>query len=160
MPLTGATDQIVVHGTAIALGDRAVLLRGASATGKSDLALRAIAAPLGWFGATSFQLVGDDQVVVQRMGAGLTVQAHPNLEGLIEVRGLGILPVAHQGATYLELIADFVAAVDVDRLPDPWPTAVLLGVTLPVMRLAPFEASSPLKLALALSRQPWRADAD
>jgi serine kinase of HPr protein (carbohydrate metabolism regulator) len=144
-----------LHGTAIALGDRAVLLRGPSGAGKSDLALRAMAANLAPFADRSFQLVGDDQVMVLRAGGGLMVNAHPKLAGLIEVRGLGILPVAHLPEAGLVLVADLVAGGDIERLPDPWPVTDVLGVPVPVMRIAPFEASAPLKLALALTQRPW-----
>lgn len=155
MALTGDTDAIVLHGTAISLGGHAVLLRGPSGAGKSDLALRAMAATFGCFTEASFQLVGDDQVVVRRGNDGLFVQGHPRLAGLIEVRGLGILPVQAVVEAGLVLIADLVAGGDIERLPDPWPVAPVLGVGLPVMRIAPFEASAPLKLALALTQRPW-----
>jgi hypothetical protein len=56
----------------------------------------------------------------------------------------------------LSLLVDLVAPEQVERLPDPWPSDMLLGVSLPVLQLAPFEASAPLKLALALTREPWR----
>lgn len=162
MPLTGGSDGIIVHGTAITRGSRAVLLRGPSGAGKSDLALRALATPLdaldGTSGQDGFQLVGDDQVVVRRSGDGLTVHAHPRLAGLIEVRGIGIVPVAHAGPAALVLIAELVSGGAVDRLPDPWPTESLLGITLPVLRIVAFEASAPLKLALALAQEPWRAE--
>ncbi len=158
--LTGDTDGTVVAGTAIVLGDRAVLLRGRSGAGKSDLALRAMAASLGCFSGSSFDLVGDDQVVVRRRGGSLLVEAHPRLAGLLEVRGVGVLPVPHVPGAELLLIADLAAAGDIERLPDPWPTETLLGVRLPVMRIAALEASAPLKLALALLRRPWQAVAD
>lgn len=160
MAFTGGTDGTVVAGTAIALGNRAVLLRGPSGAGKSDLALRAMSASLGCFSDTSFRLVGDDQVVVRRQGGGLLVQPHPRLEGLLEVRGAGILPVPHVAEAELLLIAELSGAGEIERLPDPWPTETLLGVSLPVMRIAALEASAAPKLALALLRRPWQAVAD
>ncbi|MBN8532408.1 MAG: aldolase, partial [Alphaproteobacteria bacterium] len=48
---------MLTYGTAVAIGDRAVLLRGASGAGKSDLALRLI--------DEGAQLVADDQVYVE-----------------------------------------------------------------------------------------------
>ena len=155
MAPTGATDTQLLHGTAIALGDRAVLLRGPSGAGKSDLALRALAASLGCLTEQPFDLIGDDQVAVRRAGERLMVNAHPQLAGLIEVRGLGILTVPHVAEAELVLVADLASGRDVARLPDPWPVTDVLGVPLPVMRIAPFEASAPLKLALALTQRPW-----
>ncbi|MBY0225864.1 MAG: HPr kinase/phosphatase C-terminal domain-containing protein [Hyphomicrobium sp.] len=154
--MAAAATEIVVHGTAIALGGRAALLRGASGSGKSDLALRALAAPVGSLVEASFGLVADDQVVIRATEEGLTVSPPDRLQGLIEVRGLGIVTVPHRSDACLSLLVDLVGPDRLERLPDPWPTDVLLGVSLPVLRLAPFNASAPLKLALALTREPWR----
>ena len=49
------------------------------------------------------------------------------------------------------LIADLVASGTVERLPDPWPVAVILGHTVPVLRLWALGASAPVKLLLGLS---------
>jgi serine kinase of HPr protein (carbohydrate metabolism regulator) len=154
--VAAAATEIVVHGTAIALGGRAALLRGASGSGKSDLALRALAAPAGSLVEAPFGLVADDQVVIRVTDDGLTVSPPDRLQGLIEVRGLGIVTVPHRSDARLSLLVDLVGPHDVERLPDPWPTEVIIGVSLPVLRLAPFNASAPLKLALALTREPWR----
>ena len=154
--MAAAATEIVVHGTAVALGGRAALLRGASGSGKSDLALRALAAPVSSLVEASFGLVADDQVVIRATEDGLTVSPPDRLQGLIEVRGLGIVTVPHRSEARLSLLVDLVGPHQVERLPDPWPTDVLLGVSLPVLRLAPFEVSAPLKLALALMREPWR----
>lgn len=154
MAARGVTE-ILVHGTAIALGDRAALLRGASGSGKSDLALRAISMPVSQFGGALFELVADDQVLVGMDDSGLTVLPPPEVAGLIEVRGIGVIRVHHRVKARLDLFVDLVDRQNVERLPDPWPDDSLLGVRLPVLKLAPFEASAPLKLAVALSQQPW-----
>jgi HPr kinase/phosphorylase len=157
VPPTAGTDETIVHGTAIAAGGRAVLIRGPSGAGKSDLALRAIAMGGNALVETNLQLVADDQVVVRRAGEGVTVSAPAALAGLIEVRGAGIVSVPYTAAAQLELIAELTGAGGVERYPDPWPYAEILGVRMPVLRIAPFEASAPLKLALALARTPWWA---
>jgi serine kinase of HPr protein (carbohydrate metabolism regulator) len=154
--VAAAATEIVVHGTAVALGGRAALLRGASGSGKSDLALRALVTSVSSLVEASFELVADDQAVVRATEHGLTVSPPDRLQGLIEIRGLGIFTVPHRSEAHLALLVDLVSLKQVERLPDPWPTDGLLGVSLPVLRLAPFEASAPLKLALALTREPWR----
>ena len=73
-----------LHATAVALDGQAVLLLGPSGSGKSDLALRLVAA--GW------RLVADDRVVVTPNGDHLFASAPPRLTGLMEVRGVGIVP--------------------------------------------------------------------
>ncbi|WP_404326984.1 hypothetical protein [Aerophototrophica crusticola] len=62
---------------------------------------------------------------------------------------MGILPVPWVGAAPLALVVDLVPPGEVERLPGP-ATADVAGISLPSLRLAPFEASAPAKLRLAL----------
>lgn len=143
----GASET--VHGTCVALGTDAALIRGKSGTGKSDLALRFLALPDGEAGQTS--LIADDQVRLTSTEDGLMASPPANLAGRIEVRGLGIQQVPYVGAARLVLVCDLVAAQDVPRMPpDPWERTVLAGSEVPVLKLAAFEASAPLKLKLAI----------
>jgi len=139
-----------IHGTCVALGPHAALIRGPSGSGKSDLALRflALAAEPG----LEPLLVADDQVWVERDNDGsLAASAPPTLAGKIEVRGLGIVEVPHRGAARLALAVDLVLPQEVPRMPpDPLDRITLAGATLTVVKLAPFELSAPLKLRLAL----------
>jgi len=134
-----------IHGTVVSIGGAGILLRGPSGSGKSDLALRLVDG-----GAT---LVADDRVVLSRAGDVVLACAPETIAGRIEVRGLGIVRLAPAGTVSLRLVADLVAPGDVERLPKPRET-VILGVALPVLNLAPFEASAPAKLRLALRLAP------
>jgi serine kinase of HPr protein (carbohydrate metabolism regulator) len=140
----------LVHGTCVALGEHAVLLRGKPGSGKSDLALRFMALPPE--GKLKPLLVADDQVVIVKDGSGiLRASPPPTIAGKIEVRGLGIVEVPYLPEARLSLVCDLVEAEDVPRLPPELPEEVVIaGVALPVLKLAPFEASGPLKLKMAL----------
>jgi HPr kinase/phosphorylase len=140
----------LVHGTCVALGPHAALLRGGSGSGKSDLALRFLA--LGPEQDLQPRLVADDQVWVEARGDGSLVASPPEtIAGKIEVRGLGILELPHRRQARLALVADLVPAEEVPRMPPhPGPRITLAGIGLPVVKLAPFELSAPLKLKLAL----------
>ncbi len=140
----------LVHGTAIALAARAALIRGAPGSGKSDLALRCLAVPASGLIREQPLLVADDQVLIEPRDGRLVLGCPAPIKGLIEVRGVGILPVPTREAADLALVVDLVAADAVERLPDPESTVDLMGV--PVRRLAlyAFEASASLKLLLAL----------
>jgi HPr kinase/phosphorylase len=131
-----------MHATTVAIAGRAVLLRGPSGSGKSDLALRLIDA-----GA---RLVADDQSRLWRDGDAVMVGAPAPIAGLIEARGIGILRVDPLPEARLALIAELVAPDRVERLPEP-ASQTILGVAIPVVRIAPFEASAPAKLRLALA---------
>ena len=140
----------LVHGTCVALGPHGALLRGGSGSGKSDLALRFLA--LEAEQDLQPRLVADDQVWVEAKGDGsLVASAPPTLAGKIEVRGLGIVEVPHREAARLALAVDLVLPQEVPRMPpDPFDRITLLGVAIPVVKLAPFELSAALKLRLAL----------
>lgn len=139
--------ETILHGTCVALGEAAVLLRGAPGSGKSDLALRFLSS----FGGEGARLVADDQVRIRRAGEGLLASPPERLAGLIEVRGIGIVEMTYQVEARLDLLADLVAGDAVERLPrEPLPREELLGVALPVVAIEPFAASAPVKLKLVL----------
>ena len=139
------------HGTAIAVSGRAALIVGPSGAGKSDLALRCLAvAPTALIPAAA-QLVGDDRLIISLAGGRLRVAAPETICGMLEVRGMGILKVPYVASAELALVVDLVAPGAVERFPDPLPTRSYLGVNVPMLRLAPFEAAAPVKLLLALS---------
>jgi HPr kinase/phosphorylase len=132
---------MLVHATTVAIGGKGVLIRGRPGSGKSDLALRLIDG-----GA---RLVADDQTEVARDRAGLVARAPRAIAGKLEVRGLGIVGVKAVPKARLALAVDLVADAAVERMPDPaW--VKLLGLRLPLIRLAGFQASAPAKLRLAL----------
>jgi HPr kinase/phosphorylase len=136
------TETLLVHATAVAIAGSAVLLRGPSGSGKSDLALRLIDA-----GA---RLIADDQSEIWRDDDTLLVRAPASIAGLIEARGVGILKVDALPMARLALIADLVAPQHVERLPEPC-SETIFGLAIPLVAIAPFEASAPVKLRLALA---------
>jgi len=136
---------ILVHATTVAIDGKAVLLRGASGVGKSDLGLRLIDA-----GA---RLVADDQSELRRVGRSILVRAPETILGLLEVRGLGIVRLAPLSDAPLALIAELVPPNQVERHPLPRNESIL-GVGVPVVAIAPFEASAPAKLRAALRFPP------
>ena len=140
----------LVHGTCVALGRRGALLRGSPGSGKSDLALRFMALPSE--GVLLPSLVADDQVFVEANADGALMASPPaSIAGKIEVRGLGIVEVPFLAGAQLVLVCDLVDAQDVPRMPpENAERTVIAGISLPALRLAPFEPSAPLKLKMAL----------
>ncbi|HEY1795738.1 MAG TPA: serine/threonine protein kinase [Stellaceae bacterium] len=141
--------SLLVHATAVAVDGKAVLLRGPSGAGKSDLGLRLIDA--------GGCLVSDDQSELRRDGDRVLVRAPAAIQGLIEVRGVGIVRLPALSDAPLALIVDLVAPDRVERLPPPRREPIL-GVDVPVVALAPFEASAVAKLRAALLTPPVAAD--
>jgi HPr kinase/phosphorylase len=153
--LAGAGETI--HATAIAVDRRAILIRGRSGSGKSDLALRCLAVPATPWLPAPVRLVADDRVGL-RLGPGgrLVAFAPETIAGRMEVRGLGIVDMPYDVDAEIALVADLIGSEDppIERLPDPVPGTTLLGRRIPSIRLKPFEPSAPIKLLLALARLP------
>ena len=140
----------VVHATSVALKHKGrwhgVLLRGPSGAGKSDLALRLL--------EKGGRLISDDQTHLAIKRRRLVATAPKPLAGLIEARGIGILRLPRArllAEASVVLAVDLVSPGKVERLPEPV-REQFLGVSLPVVALAPFEGSSITKLHLALAQ--------
>lgn len=130
-----------VHGTFIALDGDGVLLRGPSGSGKSDIALRMI--------DSGALLVADDQTELWREGNWVLARAPESIVAQLEVRGVGIFLVPSVTQAPLRLVVDMTAPNAVERLPEPR-LCEFFGLAIPLLALAPFEASAPAKLRLAL----------
>lgn len=134
------------HASAVAIDGRAVLLYGASGSGKSDLALRLI--------DRGARLIADDRTLLRREGAALLAAPPETIAGLIEVRGLGVVAApgaataadAFPVALAVRLVAD---PAEVVRMPDP-AIRDILGVAVPEVALWGFAASAPAVVAVAL----------
>ena len=138
-----------VHGTCVALGDAGALLRGASGSGKSDLALRFLYLPSDRLSAEP-ALVADDQVILRRDGDRVLALCPPPLYRKIEVRGCGIAHLKASAQATLKLIVDLDWTGDRPRFPEKTEWETVLDIPLRRLFLDPFEPSAPIKLALAI----------
>ena len=134
-----------LHATAVAIDGEAVLLTGPSGCGKSDLALRLL--------DRAARLVADDRCDVRADKGVLRVSPPRRLEGMLEVRGVGILLFPFDTSVPLRMICELRPYDEVVRLPAT-ETNEIERIRLPVFRIDPFTASAPAKLtsAMALTR--------
>ncbi|APX12591.1 HPr kinase/phosphorylase [Tateyamaria omphalii] len=109
------TAALRVHASAVAVDGRGVLIRGASGSGKSSLALQ-----LMGLGAT---LIADDQTELTRATHGIVLTAPAAIKGQIEARGVGILN-AHSVTAPLHFVVD-LDVVETKRLPELHQTPIL-----------------------------------
>ena len=144
-----------IHATCVRLGKAGaafgappgagILLLGASGSGKSDLALRLMAA--------GGELVADDRTDLYVWRGRLYARAPARIAGLLEVRGVGILAFPCARQVKVTLVAQLGKASP--RLPRHRVFRVPAALRLPpdaaptVISLSPFEASAPAKLAAA-----------
>ena len=112
----------VLHASAVAVAGAGCLITGRPGSGKSTLALEMIAA-----GAT---LIADDRACLARHGEALFVSPPPAIAGRIEVRGIGLMRLAHAPAP-LALLVDLDRRAAA-RLPAPR-YRHLLGIPCPVI---------------------------
>ena len=112
-----------LHASCVSYGTGAVLIRGASGSGKSALALELMA-----LGAT---LVADDRTDIALLDGWPTASAPLAIRGLIEARGVGLLAAEVCVQARVTLVVD-LDEIETERLP-PDRATVLLGQKLPLL---------------------------
>lgn len=135
--------MINIHGTAVALFGKAVLLRGQPGSGKSDLALRLIDR-----GAT---LISDDQILVKNEAGSLLLSAPKSIANLLEIRGLGLINFNHIDNVSLALVVDLSSDEMFERLPEP-SLVEIEGCTFPQLKLEAKRDSGHIIVELAMAK--------
>ena len=145
------------HATAVLWGDRVILLRGASGSGKSRLALELLAEARRLHRHAA--LVGDDRLHLQNASGRLVARSVEALAGRIEARGLGIVDIGHEPAGVVGLVVDLVRECP-ERMPDADHgdlTTEIADVRLPRLPLWIEDASPVVRILAALARTDRRA---
>lgn len=148
-------SRTTIPATAIARDGYGVLLRGTSGSGKSDLALRSVSVPITLPGDEQpmpFRLISDDQTELARANQDLLASPPTTLNGLLEVRGIGIVSLPFSSGVPVRLVVDLTSDA-IERMPEyPGSSVMLMGLAIDLIQVSPFEVSAPLKIALALRR--------
>lgn len=137
-----ALSSETIHATSVAIGGRAVLLCGRSGAGKSDLGLRLI--------DRGAALISDDYTYVRRAEGRLLASAPKTIRGQMEVRGIGL--VALDAVVDIPICLCVDLGQQVERLPDEARSRRIAGMDVPLVSLPGLEASSPIKVELALAQ--------
>ncbi|WP_373487905.1 HPr kinase/phosphorylase [Blastomonas sp.] len=135
-----AEDDITYPATCVAIGGRALLISGASGVGKSELALALI--------DRGARLISDDHVLLKRLGSQIIASAAQHIAGLIEVRNLGLMPMAVAEACPVAL------SIELSRNAPRWVEACaqrsILGLAIPEIVLFPGGCILAIKAEMAL----------
>jgi len=140
--LEATFDKPSIHATTVDIDGSGVLIIGDSGKGKSDLALRLIYNK----GAV---LVADDQTFLVNQNGKLIASVPKTIEGLIEVRGVGIISMPFIPETEVKLVAASTIKDDIERYPDV-ASFNLEGISVPSILLDFLEPSAPDKIVLKL----------
>lgn len=137
-------DMTQIHANCVALGPHAILLRGPSGSGKSNLALRLVRA--------GGRLVSDDRTDLVAHQGKLIASAPIQIARLCEVRGIGIVRgLAHQAAGDVRVLFDLVAdPAGVERMPEPR-SETFCGISIPSWKIWPFDMAAGAKIEVALA---------
>lgn len=130
-----------VHATTVDIKGAGILITGPSGSGKSDLALRLIQ-------NKNAVLVADDQTILYLENKTLKAHAPQNIQGLLEVRNIGIIHFPYQ-ETSIRLVVELIKEDTIDRLPPPL-FFNFENISLPLIKLNAFEASAPDKIVVKL----------
>ena len=135
--------MIKVHASVVAINGQGVMLRGPSGAGKSDLSLRLI--------DEGAELVSDDYVELYPQESQIIVKAPPSIQGLMEVRGLGLIKLPFRHEVPLAIVFDLTPRKNIDRLPPRDALFFADGVSVPLLRIEGLVPSSTAKIRLALA---------
>lgn len=131
-------DSARVHASCVAVAGKGLLIVGASGAGKSSLALQMMTQ-----GAV---LVADDRVDLGMARNCIMASPVPEIVGLIEARGIGLLRAQNTPSVALHFVLD-LDQQETARLPDPITIPLLRG-TVPLLRGAAVPNLAPALLQL------------
>lgn len=139
------TELHPLHANCIVVGTFGVLITGASGNGKTSLSqsLLEAARAKGHFAA----LVADDRTSVTARQGRLIASVPAPIAGKMELRGFGVLDVAHQASARIALLVDLVPLAQMERIPEtPLSTRSLAGVDLPIVTCPENRADISIRL--------------
>lgn len=131
-----------MQASVVAIGNRALAIEGPPGSGKSSLALALIDRGAG--------LIGDDGVILTRTSTRLLACPPPHIEGLIELRGVGLVTLPVSAPCPLALILSLRDSHAVDRLPDCAAPRDILGTAIPTLAFAPGTIAPAIRAEHAL----------
>ncbi|MEJ0011447.1 MAG: serine/threonine protein kinase [Bauldia sp.] len=135
-----------VHASVALLGERGVLIRGASGSGKSSLLLALIS-------SANAVLVADDQAHLRAEHGRVIAHVPDAIAGLMEIRGVGIVRRPHVASAPIDLVVDLLPLAECPRLPDADQAhAMLAGIAVPRIFIAVGAHDGVARVMAALDR--------
>lgn len=142
-PLNEQSTSLTLHGTCIDIKGCGVFIQGKPGAGKSSLALQLIDR-----GAT---LVADDQTLLTLATDDIIATSPALLQGLLEVRGVGLCPFPYTQTSPLKLWVK-IGEETTERLPEPLYVEYHM-IKVPLLKLQQNDPLGMLKVELKLSHK-------
>ncbi|MBQ9034866.1 MAG: HPr kinase/phosphatase C-terminal domain-containing protein [Alphaproteobacteria bacterium] len=137
-------EKIQIHATMLKMNGKAVLIKGKSGCGKSDLALRLLT-------DKNVHLVADDVVSLFLENNKVYGKAPENLQGLLEVRGVGVVKMPYVKQATVDLVVNLVDnPEEIERMPKIAHENIL-GLEIERIDLYAKECSAPEKVKIKLN---------
>ena len=133
---------MLMQASAVEIGGRALVFEGPPGSGKSSLALSLIDR-----GAI---LIGDDGVTLSLEGDRIMASPPPNIAGLLEIRGVGLVTFPTCESAPVALILSLVEEGHTERLPGMLVSRQLLGISIPVLPFVPGTKAPAVRTEWAL----------
>jgi len=138
--------KAAVHASVARVGDRGVLIRGRSGSGKSSLLLALLS-------SGSATLVADDRAHLAAESGRLIAAVPETIAGQMEIRGVGIVRRPHVSPVAVDLVVDLLPLAECPRLPDgEQARAVLEGIAVPRIFIAIGAHDGVARVIAALAR--------
>ncbi|MCP5381082.1 MAG: HPr kinase/phosphatase C-terminal domain-containing protein [Kordiimonadaceae bacterium] len=131
----------LLHASCVEFEGKGIIIFGPSGSGKSDLALRLI--------DSGARLVSDDYVNVDEDAGILFAHPAPNIAGMIEVRGVGLIKLGYKKSAKLDLALELTPEKEIERLPKAL-FYELDGAKIPLYKIDAFSGSAVAKIRLML----------
>ena len=119
--------EMIFQASAVAIDGRALAIEGKPGTGKSSLALALI--------ERGAMLIGDDGVRLSVEDQKVLASPPPNIAGLLEIRGVGLIERPTAPPTPLALVLSLGEAGE--RLPETVPVRDIFGHDVPCLAFDP-----------------------
>lgn len=117
MAESSLVKEETVHASCVVWNNKGLLIRGSSGSGKSTLS-RMILYEAETLNQSAF-LVSDDRTLITSERGKIFAQSVPPLQGLMEVRGYGIVQVPFQEKCSIDLVIDLVENREIPRYAYP-----------------------------------------
>ncbi len=135
-----------LHCNVLEVAGTGILIRGPSGSGKSSLTMGLLEhAERSGLDAS---LVCDDQTFLEPMNRGLRASAPKSIAGKAELRGYGIVELAHKPSAIISLVVEIVDDASIDRMPDEM-SCQICECHLPLIRVPARHETAAVRIVFA-----------